>query len=101
MLLQLPLQLRFAISEHLAKVNGLLVPRKDDLTGHGPNVANEGNLAHKPASSTPGAVYELRVDLVATAKVFAAGHRIRLEQLPPRRPPPTPLGSRPRRPSPT
>lgn len=33
----------------------------------------------EPAPLEPGRVYELRVDLVATANVFAAGHRIRLD----------------------
>jgi uncharacterized protein len=33
----------------------------------------------EPAPLQPGEVYELRVDLVATANLFAAGHRIRLE----------------------
>ncbi len=32
-----------------------------------------------PELMEPGQVYELRIDLVATANVFAAGHRIRLE----------------------
>jgi putative CocE/NonD family hydrolase len=33
----------------------------------------------EPAPLEPGHVYELRIDLVATANVFAAGHRIRLD----------------------
>ncbi len=33
----------------------------------------------KPKSLTPGEIYCIEVDLVATANVFAAGHRIRLE----------------------
>ena len=33
----------------------------------------------EPAPLVPGEVYEVTVDLVATANVFAAGHRIRLE----------------------
>ena len=33
----------------------------------------------EPELMEPGQVYELRVDLVATSNVFAAGHRIRLE----------------------
>ena len=32
-----------------------------------------------PSLMTPGQAYEVTVDLVATANVFAAGHRIRLE----------------------
>jgi putative CocE/NonD family hydrolase len=35
--------------------------------------------ASQPALLEPGAVVELRVDLVATANVFAAGNRVRLE----------------------
>ena len=33
----------------------------------------------KPKMLTPGEIYCIEVDLVATANVFAAGHRIRLE----------------------
>lgn len=33
----------------------------------------------KPEMLTPGEIYRLEIDLVATANVFAAGHRIRLE----------------------
>ena len=33
----------------------------------------------EPSPLEPGRVYQLTVDLVATAVVFAAGHRIRLE----------------------
>ncbi|HEY5332419.1 MAG TPA: CocE/NonD family hydrolase, partial [Solirubrobacterales bacterium] len=33
----------------------------------------------EPRALQPGKVYELRIDLAATATVFAAGHRIRLE----------------------
>jgi uncharacterized protein len=33
----------------------------------------------EPVLLEPGTVYELRIDLVATANVFAAGHRIRLD----------------------
>lgn len=33
----------------------------------------------EPAPMEPGRTYELRIDLVATANVFATGHRIRLE----------------------
>jgi hypothetical protein len=33
----------------------------------------------EPSALEPGRVYELRIDLVATATVFAPGHRIRLE----------------------
>ena len=33
----------------------------------------------EPTPLEPGRVYEIRVDLVATSNVFAAGHRIRLE----------------------
>jgi len=33
----------------------------------------------KPEMLTPGEVYRIEIDLVATANVFAAGHRIRLE----------------------
>lgn len=33
----------------------------------------------EPSPLTPGEVYELRIDLVATANVFAAGHRIRVD----------------------
>ncbi len=33
----------------------------------------------RPESLTPGTVYRLEIDLVATANVFRAGHRIRLE----------------------
>ena len=32
-----------------------------------------------PALLDPGSIYELHLDLVATANVFAPGHRIRLE----------------------
>ena len=37
------------------------------------------NSLSEPALLEPGRVYEVRVDLVATSNVFAAGHRIRLE----------------------
>lgn len=33
----------------------------------------------EPAPLEPGVVYELRIDLVATANLFRAGHRLRLE----------------------
>ena len=33
----------------------------------------------EPAPLEPGEVYELRIDLWATATVFGAGHRIRLD----------------------
>ena len=33
----------------------------------------------EPSALEPGRVYELRIDLVATANVFATGHRIRLD----------------------
>ena len=37
------------------------------------------NSLSEPVPLEPGEVYEIRVDLVATSNVFAAGHRIRLE----------------------
>ena len=37
------------------------------------------NSLSEPVPLEPGGVYEIRVDLVATSNVFAAGHRIRLE----------------------
>lgn len=37
------------------------------------------NSLSEPELMEPGQVYELRIDLVATSNVFAAGHRIRLE----------------------
>jgi hypothetical protein len=33
----------------------------------------------EPVLMEPGEIYEIRVDLVATSNVFAAGHRIRLD----------------------
>ena len=37
------------------------------------------NSTHAPELMEPDAVYELRLDLWATANVFLTGHRIRLE----------------------
>ncbi|MDQ3326428.1 MAG: CocE/NonD family hydrolase [Actinomycetota bacterium] len=37
------------------------------------------NSLSEPSALEPGRVYELRIDLVATANVFATGHRIRLD----------------------